>query len=110
MGDFVQDNDGHRVPPGVVGANPVNGSSLKLYDAIIGENIELTVEASTMYVLTSTLLGGFVLGLADATTDANIMWVSNLYETITIWIPPGVTTLHYNGITNGATGYLRKVY
>lgn len=106
---FLSDNSGNRVPPGCVAADPIAASGVKLYDAVIGADIELTVVAGATYIITCTLNGGFVFGVADVTTDANIMWVATLYESIVIKIPVGVTTLHYQGVINTATGYMRKL-
>lgn len=106
---FLSDNSGNRCPPGVVAADPVAASGVKLYDATIGADIELTVKAGKTYAITCTLLGGFKLGIADAHVDANVIWVASLYETIVIKIPTAITTLHYEGTVDGSTGYMREL-
>jgi hypothetical protein len=107
---FLSDNSGNRVPPGCVAADPIAASGVKLYDATIGADIELTVVAGASYVITCTLLGGFKLGIADVyASDANVLWVATLYESVIIKIPVGITTLHYEGTASGATGYMRKL-
>jgi len=110
MGDnnFVIDNNGHKAAPGCVAADPIAASGVALVDATIGADIELTVVAGGVYAVTASAQG-FVFGIADVTTAANVIWVATVYETIIIQIPTTVTTLHYQGIANSAAGYMRRL-
>jgi len=109
---FLSDNKGFRVPPGVVAAHPVLGSGIILTDASVGADHTQAVSAGTTYAVTllsaATTLG-MKLGLAAVTTDANVIWVCVPYETILVRIPEGYTSLHYEGLGDGASVLLRKV-
>lgn len=105
---YLSDNSGNVVSPGAVCVDPIAGSGITLSDAVIGADISQAVEAGARYAITSAAYG-FVLGVADVTDAANIIWVCSLYQTIIIQIPVGVTTLHYQGTTNVSLGYMRKL-
>lgn len=106
---YQSDNSGNRVPPGVEAPDPVAASGQTLTDAAIGGDHNVTVIAGEVYAFTANLTGSFFFGVAAITTAANIIWACGLYNTIVMKIPIGITTLHYAGSVNGATGYLRKL-
>lgn len=72
-------------------------------------NNTATVEAGKQYIFTALVTGGFYLGLADVTTEANAIWICPAGATIMISIPVGYTTLHWACDTNNAIGYLREM-
>jgi len=106
---FASDNSGNRVVFDADTADPVAGSGQTLTDETTGGDHTVTVVAGATYAFTAALTGSFFFGIAAVTTAANIIWVCGLYNTIIMKIPLGVTTLHYAGSANGATGYLRKL-
>lgn len=106
---YSSDNSGNLVPSGVASADPSAGSGQTLTDATIGGDHNVTVVAGEVYAFTAALTGSFFFGIAAVTSAANIIWVCGLYDTIVMKIPVGITTLHYAGSVNGATGYLRKL-
>ena len=113
MGEVYQsDNSGNRVPPGIVAADPIVASGILLTDGTIGANHTQTVVAGASYAISlvsaaSTLAMYF--GVADVTTDANVIWVVLPYETIVIKIPLGITTLNYEGAANSASVRMRRL-
>lgn len=106
---FLSDNAGNRASPGAVNCDPVLASGQTLTDAAIGGDHEATVVAGARYAFTAGLTGGFIFGLAAVTTATNIIWACGLNDTIVIKIPSSYTTLHYAGLVNAATGYLRRL-
>lgn len=105
---FLSDNAGHRVPP--AGApDPVAASGQTLTQGTAGTDTEATVVAGATYAFTAQKTGGFMFGVATMATAANILWCAALYQTVTIVIPAGITTLHYTTDTNSGVGYLRKL-
>lgn len=102
-------NGGHTAAPGAVSVDPVTGTGQKLADAIIGANHTATVVAGKSYAATADATGAMLLGLADSTTAANVMWVVSPNQTVIINVPSGYTTLNYNGTVNATTIYLREV-
>ena len=109
---YLSDNSGNRVPPGVVAVNPIAASGLLLTDGTIGADHTQAVVAGALYAVTfvSAVAGlAMYFGIADVTTDANVIWVCTPAETIVIQIPIGITLLHYEGAVNGATVRLRRL-
>ena len=109
---YLSDNNGNRVPPGVMAADPIAASGILLTDAAIGADHTQTVVSGATYVATfvSAVTGlAMYFGIADVTTDANVIWICTPYESIVIKIPEGTTTLHYEGAVNGATVRLRRI-
>jgi hypothetical protein len=109
---YQSDNNGHRVPPGVVAADPIAGSGILLTDATIGADHTQTVVAGALYAVTfvSAVTGlAMYFGIAAVTSDVNVLWICVPYETIVIKIPIGITSLHYEGAVNGATVRLRRL-
>lgn len=109
---FHSDNAGNRVPPHPGMSSPVAASGILLTDSTIGADHTQAVVAGASYAVTlvsaaSTLAMYF--GIADVTTDANVIWVCQPYETIIIKIPIGSATLHYEGAANGVSVRLRKL-
>lgn len=92
---------------------PVKGSGVTLTDAATGGDHTTTVVAGATYAFTANLGGQdddtFHFGLADITAAANIEWVCCPGETITIQIPFGYTSLHYQSLANGGKGWLRRL-
>ncbi len=109
---YQSDNNGNRVPPGVVAADPIAASGILLTDGTIGANHTQTVVAGATYAVSlvsaaSTLAMYF--GVADVTDDENVIWVALPYETIIIKIPLGITTLNYEGAANSASVRIRRL-
>jgi len=116
MGEtYLSDNAGNRVPPTPQSASPIAGSGQLLTDAIIGADHTATVVAGATYVatyiaaITDSTAMSMNFGIADVTTDANVLWVCTPYESCVIHIPEGYTTLHYEGAVNGASVRLRRI-
>ncbi len=108
MGDvYLSDNAGHRVPP-AGSPDPVQGTG-QLLQADQNEAKSVTVVAGATYAFTSTRNASFHFGLAAVATAANVAWACGMYDTITIVIPAGETTLHYSAGTNNGNGYLRRL-
>ena len=112
METYLSDNSGNRVPPGVVAADPIAASGILLTDGTIGANHTQTVVAGASYAITlvsATSTLAMYFGIADVTTDANVIWVCQPYETIVIKIPANITTLHYEGAVNAASVRIRRL-
>ncbi len=105
---YLSDNAGHRVSP-AGSPDPVVGSGQALTNAGADLNTTATVVAGVTYALTAQEVGGFYFGVADVTTVANVIWACPIYQTITIVIPTGITTLHYAVDTANAIGFLRRL-
>lgn len=110
--DYPCDNNGNRAAPGALAADPIAASGILLTDATIGADHTQTVVGGAIYVATlvsaaSTLAMYF--GIADVTTDANVLWVCTPYQSIIIKVPEGTTSLHYEGAANGASIRLRRL-
>lgn len=110
----LADDKGFYALPGVVNGHPTNGDAQQLTNATKDTDTTVTVEAGKSYLITALNTGGFVLGLADPTTAANVMWVVPLHETRLIHIDPvqasasmgGDVTLHFATDTNSGIAYL----
>ena len=103
-------NGGHTAAPGAVSVDPVLATGQKLADAVIGANHTATVVAGKSYAVTADATGAMLLGLADSTVAANVMWVVSPNQTVIIHIPIGYTSLHYSATVNTTTIYLREIY
>jgi hypothetical protein len=109
---YLSDNNGNRVPPGIMAADPIAASGIELTDAAIGADHTQTVVGGATYAVTfigATNTVGMYFGIADVTTSSNIIWICTAYESCIIKIPDGVTSLHYQGAVNGATVKLRRI-
>jgi len=120
MGDmFLSDNVGRRVPPHVHACAPVAASGVTLTDAATGGDHTQTVVGGATYAFTclpniadqgTEMDDTFVFGLADATAEANQIWICPPYQTIIIQVPVGTTSLHYQSLANGGSGKLRRIH
>lgn len=109
---YVSNNKGDRVCLPET-ATPEDGyiqSGQQLTNASADTDTTATVVAGAVYAVTALNTGGFILGIADVTTAANVAWVCPLYRTIIIKIPIGYTSLHYATDTNNGIAYLRRLY
>lgn len=113
---YISDNQGNRVAiPGT--ANPIAASGQTLADAVVGGDHTATVVAGAKYAITvgfttiadGAAMGSFLMGVADVTTAANIIWVCPFNSECIISIPAGITTLHYASDVAGTTAYLRRL-
>ena len=104
---FLSDNAGNRVPP-AGSPDPVQGTG-QLLQADQGEAKTVTVVAGATYAFTATRNASFHFGLAAVATPANVAWACGMYDTITIVIPTGYTTLYYSAGASNGNGYLRKL-
>lgn len=108
------DNKGFYALPGVPSGHPTNGSSQQLTNAAADTDTTATVVAGKSYMVTAYVTGAFVLGLADVTTAANVMWTAPLGFSRLVHIDPvqaGVSngadvTLHYATSANDGIAYL----
>jgi hypothetical protein len=106
------DNNGNRVPPGIMAADPIAASGIWLAEAGAAANHTQTVVSGATYVFTCARASskiGMVFGIADATVAANAIWIATFAESCIIKIPDGVTTLHWANLTAGAAGMLRRL-
>jgi len=116
MDTYLSDNSGNRVAPTPMSLQPLDpATTVQITDATIGGDANVTVVAGAMYVATyvaafADAIMGMTFGTLDCTTVANIKWVCTPYESCVIKIPAGVTALHYNGLVNGASILLRRIY
>jgi len=115
---YLSDNDGRRVPPHPNASNPVAASGVTLTDAATGGDETQTVVGGATYAFTcrpAPVAGGnatditFEFGILAITTAANIIWVCPPGETIIIQMPQNETTLHYQSLANGGSGFLRRL-
>ena len=107
--NFECDNDGHRMPNHPDAANSILASGQTLTNAAADTNTEATIVAGATYAITALNTGGFLFGLADTETAANIVWACALHSTIIIKIPASYTTLHYQTDTVNGMAYLRRI-
>ena len=105
---FLSDNRGNRVPP-AGSPDPADTPAGQLLQADQNEAKSATVVAGAKYAFTATRNASFHFGLAAVATAANVGWVCGLYDTITIVIPAGNTTLYYSAGENNGNGYLRRL-
>jgi hypothetical protein len=103
------DNAGFNVPPGVPGYTPKAGTGIKLTDAATGGNHTQALTAGKTYVAMadSTAGGQWLLGVADSTTAANVIWMIPVGGVLCFHMPSA--TLHYNALANGASLYLVEI-
>jgi hypothetical protein len=87
----------------------VAASGQKLTCTANDTDYTVTVVAGARYAITADATGVIWLGVADVTTDANILWAIGPGGTIGIEIPAGITTLHYGSDTDGAIGRLAQI-
>lgn len=104
---YLSDNAGHRVPP--AGSPDPIAASGQHFQADQGEAKSATVVGGAMYAFTATRNASFYFGIAAVATAANVMWACGLYDTITIVIPSGITTLYYSASENNGNGRLRRL-
>lgn len=105
------DNQGFNVPPGVAGYTPVLASGITLTDAAVGGNHTQALTAGKMYIAMadSTAGGQWLMGIADSTTAANVIWLIPQGGILCFHMPIGYATLHYNALANGAKLYIAEV-
>ncbi len=105
---LLTDNGGFNVPPGVAGYTPKAAGGAKLTDAATGGDHTVAVTPGKTYVAMadSTAGGQWLLGVADSTTTANVMWMVPVGGVLSLHIPVGITSLHYNALANGASLYI----
>lgn len=106
---YISDNAGNRVPPHPNEGNVKVATGQKATNGTKDTDGTLTVLAGETYVFTSQITGGFYLGVADVTTDANKLWCCPIYQSVIFTIPEGITTLHFATDTNSGVGYLRQL-
>ena len=110
---YVSDNQGRRVPPDVLAANPVAASGQTLTDAATGGDHTATVVGRATYAFTcnpAVANGNCIFSITGSIlTAANIEWVCCVGETIIIQVPQAVTTLHWESLANGGGGWLRRI-
>lgn len=113
MSGYVHDNAGRRVAPHPHMLAPVAASGVTLTDAATGADHTQTVVGGATYAFTCNVDGTnddtFHFGVADITAAANILWVCPPAQTIVIQVPADVTSLHYQSLANGGSGWLRRL-
>jgi acyl CoA:acetate/3-ketoacid CoA transferase beta subunit len=103
------DNQGFVVPPGVIGYTPIHGTGGVATDAATGGDETLTVTAGATYLIQATATGVCIFGLATILTAANVAWMVPAGQQITITIPIGYTTLHWESLTSGGGFYYTQL-
>jgi len=105
------DNQGFNVPPGALGYTPKAGTGQKVTDAAIGGDHTLDLTAGKTYIAMadSTAGGQWLMGIANSTTAANVIWFIPVGQTLVFHMPIGYATLHYNALANGASLYLAEI-
>jgi hypothetical protein len=105
------DNAGFNVPPGVAGFTPAIGKGITLTDAATGGDHTQVLAAGKTYVAMAdqTAGGQWLLGVADSTAAANVIWFVPQGGTLCFHMPAGYTTLHYNALANGAKLYITEL-
>jgi len=106
---YISNQNGHRINPAVDTDRMVAGSGQKLTCTASDTDYTLTVVAGARYVITADATGLIYLGVADITTDANIIWAIGPAGSVGIEIPTGVITLHYGSDTAGTIGRLARI-
>jgi len=115
---YVSDNGGVLVPPHPNASNPKAATGQTLTDAATGGDETATVTPGALYAFTARpgpVAGGtltdttFVFGLATILTAKNVIWICAPGETILIQVPAGYTSLHYESLGSGGSGYLREL-
>ncbi len=105
------DNSGFNIPPGVAGYTPKVGGGITLTDAAVGGDHTQALTAGKTYVAhaDATAGGSWLLGVADSTTAANVIWMVPVGGVLAFHMPTGYTTLHYNALANGAKLYITEL-
>jgi len=106
---YVSNKSGYRINPAVETHRMVAASGQKLTCTTNDTDYTVTVVAGARYAVTADATGVIWLGIADITTDANILWAVGANGTIGIEIPAGVTTLHYGSDTDATIGRLARI-
>jgi hypothetical protein len=106
MSDYLHDNAGNRVPPGVASGAPVLATGVTITDAAVGADHTETLTAGKTYKIMVTATGGFLLGVATTATAANILWFVEAGGVACFTLPIGYGTLHYQGLVNDSTAYI----
>lgn len=110
MGDtYLSNQSGHKINPAVDTDRMVAASGQKLTCTAADTDYTLTVIAKARYVITADATGVIYLGIADITTDANIIWCVGPAGSAGIEIPTGITTLHYGSDSAGTIGRLAQL-
>lgn len=109
MEAYINNNAGHVVAiPGT--GDPIPGTGQTLTNASADTDTTATVVAEGLYAITAiTATDGIYLGIADVTTPANIIWACPGEAETIIYIPSGITTLHYAMKTADGEAYLRQL-
>lgn len=104
---YLSDNAGNRSSPTPESSQPVIlQTALKLTNAVVNTNTEVSIISAKRYRFTAYIAGGFRFGLATMAVDDNVRWICPLYSSIEIEIPYGYTVLHYAVDTANALGFL----
>ncbi len=109
MDNYLSNKAGLRINPATETHRMVAASGQKLTCTAADTDYTVTVVAETRYAITADVTGVIWLGVADITTDANIIWSVGPGGTLGIEIPVGVTTLHYGSDSAGAIGRLSQI-
>jgi hypothetical protein len=110
----LQDDKGFYALPGMICGHPVAAKAQKLTNATADTDTTASVIAGKSYRVTAQKTGGFYLGIADVTTDANKLWCIPVGETAVVHMDEELfsasrgdtVTLHYATDTNAGVGYL----
>ena len=110
MGEtYLSNKAGHKVNPSVETHRMVLTSGQKLTCTVADTDYTITVVAGARYAITADTTGVIHLGIADITTDEDIIWSIGPGGTIGIEIPVGYTTLHYGSDSAGTIGRLARL-
>ena len=110
MSTPLQDNAGFNTSPHPGQSQPVAASGQQLTNGTADTTGNVTVEVGKRYRFVATEVGGFIFGMLDPATAANVIWACPIYQTIEIQVPRGGgTTLYYQTNANDGLGYLTEI-
>ena len=108
---YLSDNSGNRVAP-LNCADPVAASGITIATGTAGDDVEQTLVAGQMYVITFIATAGEVLLMSTTgvtSTAANIEHVVPAGYDRIFRMPIGKTTLYFEGSESTKNAYIRKL-
>ena len=106
----MYDNIGMKTSPHPSQSQPVQATGQLVAHGTADTTGTKTVVAGRRYRFTATETGGFIFGMLDPATAANVLWCCPIYQTIELQIPRGGgTLLYYQTDTNDGLGYLVEI-
>lgn len=105
----IANNSGQLIAiPGT--ENPIPGTGATLTATLANTNYTQTVTAGRLYAVTiDDATDTVFFGVANTTTAANRIWVTDANGSLQIYIPDNITSLHFSSDTAGTNIYLREL-